>query len=389
MISLNITISTFSLFFSFSTEQTAVENVLILQRQMSQLESVKIQLADFFCEDPLTFKIEECFKIFYQFCEKFKAAVRDNEKRRFLEEQANLRRKQREELLAARKKQIDLSSTSHLSTESDNCFLMDPPNFSYDIRFSPALSRRRIGSFNSNSESFSREDTASPDVTPNGSLRRRRSRALPEEEDHNNLMDFLRSSGHNNFNRERRSAAYGSLDRSWARRARSGSAEKRRPNLLNIDFNNDRERPSSPSPNVEVKELPAEAEVEESKPRISREWRQKIENWLQGNEQDEKLNEESRKKAASRRSTVNRRSLENDTDSEKGSKLDTLPEEKSHNSSPQQATASSLPIQVDAPSSYRRVYSEWKPSTSLENADVINKMEAISGMTCEFSFNFF
>lgn len=357
---------------------------------MSQLESVRMQLAEFFCEDPLTFKIEECFKIFYQFCEKFKAAVRDNEKRRFLEEQANLRRKQREELLAARKKQIDHSSNSHnLSTESDNCFLMDPPNFSYDIRFSPALSRRRIGSFNSNSESFSREDTASPDVTPNGSLRRRRSRALPEEDDHNNLMDFLRSSGHSNYNRERRSAAYGSLDRSWARRARSGSAEKRRPNLLQIDFGADRERPSSPSPNVEVKELPAEAEteVEESKPRISREWRQKIENWLQGNEQDEKLNEENRKKAASRRATVNRRSLENDTDSEKGSKLDTLPEEKSHNSSPQQATASSS-LPVETPSSYRRVYSEWKPSTSLENADVINKMEAISGMTCEFLCKF-
>lgn len=357
---------------------------------MSQLESLRIQLAEFFCEDPLQFKIEECFKIFYQFCEKFKAAVRDNEKRKFLEEQANLRRKQREELLAARKKQFDQTSTSH-STESDNCFLMDPPNFSYDIRFSPALSRRRIGSFNSNSESFSREDTASPDVTPNGSLRRRRSRALPEEEDHNSLMDFLRSSGHNNFNRERRSAAYGSLDRSWARRARSGSSEKRRPNLLNVDFGNDRERPSSPSPNVEIKVLPSSSEIVEdnndAKPRISREWRQKIENWLQGNEQDEKINEENRKKA-SRRLTTNRRSLENDTDSEKGSKLDTLPEEKSHNSSPQQPTASAGSIQRGENfNSYQRVYPEWKPSTSLENADVINKMEVISGMTCKF-FNF-
>lgn len=60
-------------------------------------------------------------------------------------------------------------------------------------------------------------------------------------------MDFLRSSGHDNGSRERKPSSYGSLDRSWARRARSGSANKKRPDLLNIDFGADRERPSSPS----------------------------------------------------------------------------------------------------------------------------------------------
>lgn len=41
---------------------------------------------------------------------------------------------------------------------------------------------------------------------------------------------------------------YGSLDRSWARRARSGSTSKKRPELQNIDFGVDRERPISPAP---------------------------------------------------------------------------------------------------------------------------------------------
>lgn len=65
-------------------------------------------------------------------------------------------------------------------------------------------------------------------------------------------MDFLRSSGHDNGSRERKPSSYGSLDRSWARRARSGSSTKKRPDLLNIDFGTDRERPNSPStlPNV-------------------------------------------------------------------------------------------------------------------------------------------
>ena len=128
------------------------------------------------------------------------------------------------------------------------------------------MPRRRIGSFNSNGDaSLLREDGQSPDITPNGSLRRRRSRALPEE-DEGSLMDFLRSSGHDNSTRERKSTSYGSLDRSWARRARSGSGGKKRPDLINVDFGTDRERPSSPSPLVESKPLA----VEENKPRYFR-----------------------------------------------------------------------------------------------------------------------
>lgn len=58
-------------------------------------------------------------------------------------------------------------------------------------------------------------------------------------------MDFLRSSA--NENHSRKTSSYGSLDRSWARRARSGSNSKKRPDLLNIDFSLERERPVSPA----------------------------------------------------------------------------------------------------------------------------------------------
>ena len=72
---------------------------------MKELDIVRIQLSEFFCEDPGTFKMEECFKIFQNFCEKFKQAVKENEKRRVQEEQANLRRKLREDQLAYKRKQ--------------------------------------------------------------------------------------------------------------------------------------------------------------------------------------------------------------------------------------------------------------------------------------------
>ncbi|XP_070498012.1 formin-F isoform X1 [Chironomus tepperi] len=357
----------------------AAENELsMLHRVMKELESTRVQLAEFFCEDSNQFKIEECFKIFYHFCEKFKTAVKENEKRRIQEEQANVRRKQREEQLANKRKQY-IQNGSTVS-DSENSFLMDPPTISYDIRFSPAMSRRRMGSFNNQNNSYDgfREEGMSPDITPNGSLRRRRSRVLSEE-DEGSLMDFLRSSGHDGTTRERKSASgYGSLDRSWARRARSGSAGKQRPDLLNVDFGSDRERPASPSPVVESK--PIVEHEDDPKPRISREWRQKIENWLQANEQDEKHNDEYRKKRG--RVTSNRRSLETDTESEKGSKLDTLPEEKSHNSPSQIQSPNTNSAVPNVPlESYRRVYPEWKPSTSLEKADIVGTIEALAGMT--------
>lgn len=75
-----------------------------LKRDMEELEGVRRSLAEFFCEDASTFKIEECFKVFHQFCQKFNQAVAENERRRIQEEQVLARRKQREEQLMARKR---------------------------------------------------------------------------------------------------------------------------------------------------------------------------------------------------------------------------------------------------------------------------------------------
>lgn len=241
----------------------AAENkVQMLQRGMKEVEALRLQLAEFFCEDPNTFKLEECFKIFQTFCEKFKLAVNENERRRLQEEQAMIRRKLREEQLARRARQ---SQAGTPVSDSDNSLMFDASQL--DIRASPAMARRRIGSFNSSGDHGGRDDGFSPgsfswfclhkstetdfsplaisDITPTGSLRRRRSRVLSEEDD-NNLMDFLRSSANENSFRERKTSSYGSLDRSWARRARSGS-NKKRPDLLNIDFSLERERPVSPA----------------------------------------------------------------------------------------------------------------------------------------------
>lgn len=177
----------------------AESKVEMLQRGMKEVEAVRLQLSEFFCEDPNSFKLEECFKIFQNFCDKFKQAVNENERRRLQEEQATIRRKFREEQMAKRARQ---SQAGTPVSDSDTSVLLDPSQF--DMRASPAMARRRIGSFNSNGgDANLRDDGFSPDITPTGSLRRRRSRALCDEDD-NSLMDFLRSSGHESNGRDRK-----------------------------------------------------------------------------------------------------------------------------------------------------------------------------------------
>ncbi|CAH1974205.1 unnamed protein product [Acanthoscelides obtectus] len=355
--------------------QMAEREVANLQVNLRQLEHVRRELSDFFCEDINSFKLEECFRIFHGFYTKFKQAVCENERRRIQEEQANERRRQREELLATKRRQMECMAGTPDSDFSIDLQIYDTRGFPMkkgrrsangsgmsedetSITGSPSFSRRRLGSFNNGNgtetNTSSREEK-SPDITPNGSLRRRRSRVLSED-DEGNLMEFLRASG-NDSNRERKS--WGSLDRSWARKAR-GSGPRKRPALLAADFSSERERPSSPSPLSETKPAIASAPEEESASGTTsavskpREWRQKIESWLQASEND--AQDEQRRRR-------NRRSAEMDSESERSSTLDTLPEGKQ--------------VYSGSQSNYRKIYPAWQPSSTIESTDVVGAMEAI------------
>lgn len=93
----------------------------------------------------------------------------------------------------------------------------------------------------------------------------------------------------------------------------------------------------------------------------SRAWRQKIEAWLHENEKEEKDSDDLRRKT--QRVQNNRRSLENDSESDgRSSILDTLPEGKLADASRD---------------GYKRVYTDWKPT--IDKTDVVGVMEAIAG----------
>ena len=63
---------------------------------MEDLVKLQADLAEFFCEDPKTFHLEECYRAFHSFCSNFRSALNDNERRRETERQAEARRAQRE-----------------------------------------------------------------------------------------------------------------------------------------------------------------------------------------------------------------------------------------------------------------------------------------------------
>ncbi|CAG9568417.1 unnamed protein product [Danaus chrysippus] len=274
--------------------QVAEREVAALKKDMEEVEGMRKQLAEFFCEDPVSFKLEECFKTFVLFCTKFRSAVADNERRRTLEQQAAARNRNRNKIHKKTGDGLgnnDLGGSVCSTPVSESESLME--SLLLDIR--NGLGRRSLRK--------QHEPSPSPDATPPGSLRRR-SRASPDED---GLMEFLRqASPAGDEHRER--SAWGSLDRSWSRRA---------PVRARLELP-DRERtpsattqPSTPSDNPKPKE-----------------WRQKIESWLRANSEEERRAPSPAPAAPARARSLrvlHRRSLENDSESER-STLDTLTE---------------------------------------------------------------
>uniref|UniRef100_A0AAY4CV62 FH2 domain-containing protein n=1 Tax=Denticeps clupeoides TaxID=299321 RepID=A0AAY4CV62_9TELE len=77
--------------------QTCDKALLELKNRRLELRKEGNALIDFFCEDKDTFKLDECFTIFQDFCLKFKKAVKDNVERELKEANQQRRLKELEE----------------------------------------------------------------------------------------------------------------------------------------------------------------------------------------------------------------------------------------------------------------------------------------------------
>ena len=94
--------------------QYASKELECLKNAMEDLSKLQGELAEFFCEDPKSFRIEECFKAFQQFINNFKKALIDNDKRKEQEKTAEQRRQQRETEQAKRRSGSFQGETSEL-----------------------------------------------------------------------------------------------------------------------------------------------------------------------------------------------------------------------------------------------------------------------------------
>ncbi len=52
--------------------QTADIRLADVEASLQELDSISTSVVEYFCEDPATFKLEECCSIFHSFCERLR-----------------------------------------------------------------------------------------------------------------------------------------------------------------------------------------------------------------------------------------------------------------------------------------------------------------------------
>lgn len=115
--------------------QNAETRIQETEESFKMLSAVSDSVAQYFCEDPTQFKLEECCSIFYSFCEKFKRAVQENLDRDILE----VKRRQREGSQKAAKRRSTATCSSR-DKDIEGAALE-----SILQRFNSRQSRRRAG----------------------------------------------------------------------------------------------------------------------------------------------------------------------------------------------------------------------------------------------------
>ncbi|XP_068440212.1 FH2 domain-containing protein 1-like isoform X3 [Clinocottus analis] len=107
-----------------------------VETDLQELQSVSDSVAEYFCENPNKFKLEDCFSIFNSFCERFMRAMQENKAR----EVAEVQRRHRDRLQIAAKRRSTATCSSR-DKEMDGIALQSMlQNF-----LTKGVSRRRSG----------------------------------------------------------------------------------------------------------------------------------------------------------------------------------------------------------------------------------------------------
>ncbi|XP_068174424.1 FH2 domain-containing protein 1-like [Antennarius striatus] len=137
----------------FTETQVCVAEI---ERHLQKLQSVSDSVAEYFCEDPGTFKLDECCSIFNCFCEKFKRAKQENLAR----EVAEVQRRHRDRLQCAAKRRSTATCSSR-DKEMDGVAL---ESILQNV-LSNRISRRRSGRSYGNSVKHSPNSGSLTEIT--------------------------------------------------------------------------------------------------------------------------------------------------------------------------------------------------------------------------------
>ncbi|KAM6933335.1 FH2 domain-containing protein 1-like [Xenentodon cancila] len=107
-----------------------------IETDLQELQSASDSVAEYFCEDPKMFRLEECCSIFHSFCERFMRAMQENKTR----EMTDMKRRHAERLQNAAKRRSTATCSSR-DKEMDGVALENVlQNF-----LTKQVSRRRLG----------------------------------------------------------------------------------------------------------------------------------------------------------------------------------------------------------------------------------------------------
>ncbi|XP_055339989.1 LOW QUALITY PROTEIN: inverted formin-2-like [Paramacrobiotus metropolitanus] len=231
--------------------ENARKDLSELNERALEMERLRVEMAEFFCEDVTAFNLQDCFKILHAFCQKFRKAVQENEQRKVQEEKAESRRLEEQEKRMRRQAAGELSDSA-----------IDSSRSSWNT-MSRHLSERNGSTSDNESGSVFRRDSMLDNGYASDTGAKKRARRMIRSSDEDDLMEYLTQGAETPSARSSARPLLGELLPSFGRHSlRSRPA---RSHDASIDS---RERATSSATNVVV---------QNGGP-------QNIEEWLQANE---------------------------------------------------------------------------------------------------------
>ncbi|GAV07836.1 hypothetical protein RvY_17624-2 [Ramazzottius varieornatus] len=162
-----------------------------LNSNVAEIERLRVDIAEFFCEDVATFRLEDCFKIFHNFCQKFRKAIQENEHRKMQEVKAENRRQEEEEKLRRRIAAGESIDNAIKAGQNRATGWSTMPNRRMSDRSGMLSSDEYASDTGTMTGTFSKRDTQESGYASDTAGAKKRARKMIRSSDEDDLMEYL------------------------------------------------------------------------------------------------------------------------------------------------------------------------------------------------------